>query len=192
MSQPAHKRAPRGQQSAGQRAQYAAEAEVTHAIEREHQSPEAAGAQASTVEREDGDIAWMRPSNLDAPPARPGYVQRWKRSELGGAPDTRNWQSALREGWRPRPADTVPDAFSMMKTHDNGQGVIKAEGLILCEMPDHAAGQRVAHYRGKTARQIQGVDQDLHRTQAAGGGLPINKEHDSRTETGRRPRVAAD
>lgn len=185
------KRSPRGQQYAEQRAQHAADGFVTHEIEREHETPAAAGDEISTIEREEGDITWMRPSNLDAPPPRPGYVQRWKRIELDGAHDTRNWQSALREGWRPRQADTVTEDFAVMKHSLDGMGVIKAEGLILCEMPMTAAGKRVSYYSERTARQIQSVDDDLLRTQQS-GPVPINKSHKSQTQMGRRPQVAGD
>ncbi|KEZ78315.1 hypothetical protein [Salinisphaera hydrothermalis] len=191
MAQGQRRNSPTRQPSAQERTAHAAEAETTHEVEREHQTPAAAGAEASTVEHGDGDIDWVRPSSLDAPPPRPGMVQRWKRHELGGAPDTRNWQRALREGWRPRAADTVDEAFSSMKTTVEGKGVISAEGLILCEMPAKAAGKRTEHYRSQTARQMQGVEADLHRTQSPGGPR-ISKDHRSRTDQGRLPNVAGD
>lgn len=185
------KRRPTAQPTAQQRVADAAEAEVTHDIEREHQTPAQAAAEAATVEHGDGDLSWSRPSSLDAPPPRPGYVQRWKRHQLNGTSDTRNWQRAMREGWKPRPVDTVDEAFSSLKTESNGQGVISAEGLILCEMPNITAGERTSHYGRRTSRQMESVDSDLNRTQSP-GGPSIRKDHDSQAQHGRRPAVAND
>lgn len=162
--------------------------EETHGIDNEHQSPAQASAEATQIDYADGDRDWSRPSSLDAPPARPGMTQRWKRHQLGGQPDTRNWQRALREGWKPRPADSVDGEFSSLKTD---AGVISVEGLVLCEMPKKQAGQRAAHYARHTTRQMTGVESDLNRAKSP-GGPPINKEHQSRTEQGRIPTVAAD
>ncbi len=178
--------------SAKTRAVKAAEAYHTHEIDRGHETPAQAAEAATHVEREDGDIDWARPSALDAPPARAGFVQRWKRIELGGTPDTRNWQRALREGWRPRPVQSIPDEWKSLIGDVAGlKGVISAEGLVLCEMPVRAAGQREANYRKRTARQMQAVHEDLLKTKSQ-GGPDIHRDHRSGVETGRRPQVAAD
>lgn len=186
------KRSPAGKPSARKRAVRAAEAEQTHELERGHETPEQSAMAATHVERENADVDWIRPSALDAPPPRSGYVQRWKRIELDGTPDTRNWQRALREGWKPRPADSLPSSFDAFVGDVAGlKGVVSAEGLVLCEMPERAAGQRRQHYRQRTARQMQAVNEDLLKTQTPGGPA-IQSDHRSRAETGRRPQVAAD
>jgi hypothetical protein len=86
----------------------------------------------------------------------------------------------------------VDAEFSALKADVAGfVGVISAEGLILCEMPERMARQRKAHYADATSRQLRAVDQDLHRVQSSGGPA-IHKDHKSTSEMGRRPVVAGD
>jgi hypothetical protein len=70
------------------------------------------------------------------PPARAGMDQRWIRTELGGKFDPTNWARKQREGWKARPADSVPKDFPVPRI-DQGKlaGCIGIEGMILCERP---------------------------------------------------------
>lgn len=160
--------------------------EGAHDVERLHETPAQSAHDAETVPRFEAASDWARPSSLDAPPPRPGMVQRWKRHRLNGETDTRNWQRAMREGWRPRSADSVNVEYESMKS---GDGLIAVEGLVLCEMPIKVAGQREAFYAQRASRQMQGVDQDLYKARSPGGPV-INKDHQSRTDKGRLPEVA--
>jgi len=139
-----------------------------------------------TTPREEPE-SWQRPSDLEAPPARPGYVQRWIRTSLGAGPDPRNAQKKFREGWKPREAHTAPRGFSP-PTISHGQfgEVIGVEGLVLCEMPERIHKQRQRHYADKTQRQTDAIEQDLHSVERPGN--PIEQRRRSRTERGR-PRV---
>lgn len=56
---------------------------------------------------------WVRPSSLAAPPARPGFVQRWIRVGVKGEDDPTNVAHKMREGWKPRPAESVPASFTV-------------------------------------------------------------------------------
>ena len=51
--------------------------------------------------------AWKPPSLLDAPEARPGYVQRWVATSIQGKESPDNVYKRMREGWEPRPAESV-------------------------------------------------------------------------------------
>lgn len=171
------------QHPAHERTKHAQQSQAVHGTEQDHEPAfEDLSAPAHPFE---AAPAWETPSSLSAPPARLGYVQRWKRHALGGQPDARNWQRAMKEGWRPRPADSVDGAFDSMKSAD---GLISVEGLILCEMPVEKARQRETYYAERTARQMQGVDEVLYKAQRP--GYPIHKEHQSRTRYGRTPNVA--
>lgn len=59
------------------------------------------------------DQPWVRPSNLDAPPARKGYVQRWIRATFRGADDPEiGIANPVRDGsrghWTPFPRSGSP------------------------------------------------------------------------------------
>ena len=88
------------------------------------------------VRRPRPDTAWQPPALLDAPEARPGYVQRWIATSIQGKETPDNVYKRMREGWQPRPADTVKDD-KLFPTINHGQwaGSIGIEGMLLCEMP---------------------------------------------------------
>lgn len=111
-----------------------------------------------------GDDNWKRPSDLEAPPERKGYRQRWIRTAVGNNPDARHWSKKQREGWRPRPADSVPGGFSP-PTIQHGQfgNVIGVEDMILCEMPIEKVRQREAWVHARTRAQMEGIKHDLRK-----------------------------
>src|SRR3954462_15107629 len=85
----------------------------------------------------DLDAEWKNPTNLDAPPPRPGYRQRWVRISIRGAEDNANISKAFREGWKKREWDTVPAEWQSLKVDDGRfSGGIGVHGLILCEIPE--------------------------------------------------------
>lgn len=109
----------------------------------------------------DDETPWVASSNLEAPVARPGFVQRWVRFDLTGR-DV-NLSKALREGWRPRARDTVPTDYHLppaMKSGDHTDAII-VQDLILCEMPAKKNAQRRAYYEMRTARQTAAIQQQL-------------------------------
>ena len=121
---------------------------------------------------------WVRPSELEAPPARPGFVQRWIRIRLGQNRDTARLRKAMREGWRPVKASSmghVADHSLPIIQHDSlGEGdYIGAEDLLLCEMPERVNRQRLAFYKRKQARQTGAVERQIkgvHRDEHIGFG----------------------
>ena len=105
--------------------------------------------------------AWKPPSLLDAPEARPGYVQRWVATSIQGKESPDNVYKRMREGWEPRPADTVKSKLFPTINHGQWAGSIGIEGMLLCEMPKerHAAQKR--YYEGKNEEQNEAVSGEL-------------------------------
>jgi hypothetical protein len=142
------------------------------------------------------DYTWRRPMNLDAPEPRPGYVQRWVRSEFRSEKDNLNWQGKVREGWTPRDPATVPDveAFFGQSSHLGAAG-IRVGGLILMEMPEERLMSKRRAIGEATRRQEQSVAMETDKISREGmryGAPPIVREEEVRVATGRRPNTLAD
>ena len=136
----------------------------------------------------DGEYGWAPPSALQAPPPRPGYVQRWIRVEQAGTPDTKNVSSKYREGWRPRDPATVPEGyFPPTLGHGDFGGYVGVEGMVLCEMPKKVHKQRQDYYRGRIRGQEQAINSDLFKE--TGGQVQSGSK--SRVTRGRSPQPAA-
>lgn len=110
---------------------------------------------------------WRRASALDAPPARPGYVNRFVRVRLGDARDMARWNAAQREGWRPVKASSVSSHSLPTTQLSNGLEVIGVEDLVLCEMPEKVFQQRQEFYRDKLDAQNQAIERQLREVSAA-------------------------
>ncbi len=141
------------------------------------------------------DYTWRRPMNLDAPEPRPGYRQRWVRSEFRSEKDNLNWQGKVREGWVPRKPETVPDheAFFGQNSH-MGQDVIRVGGLILMEIPEQKLASKRRAIDEASRRQEQSVSMETDRISRDGvrsGAPPIVREDEVRVATGRRPNTLA-
>ena len=108
-------------------------------------------------------VQWKQASTLEAPPAREGMVQRWVATSILGEDVTHAVMKKQREGWTPRPADTVPDSFPVpTNEHGRFKGCIGIEGMILCEMPEEMVNQRTAFFAGKTGDQERFVEGNLN------------------------------
>ena len=105
---------------------------------------------------------WVRPSSLAAPPARPGFVQRWIRVGVKGEDDPTNEAHKLREGWKPRPAESVPASFTVPTIgHGRWAGCIGVGEMVLCERPEAMQQKRNEYYRSRTDRVTQGIESEL-------------------------------
>tara|TARA_R110000824_G_scaffold351671_1_gene538666 strand:- start:875 stop:1357 length:483 start_codon:yes stop_codon:yes gene_type:complete len=128
--------------------------------------------------------AWKPPALLDAPEARPGYVQRWVATSIQGKDTPDNVYKRMREGWEPRSADTVKTKLFQTINHGQWEGCIGIEGMLLCEMPDERHASMKKYYAGRNAEQNESVVGDLdalgRRT-----GLPIQQDRQSETSRGR-------
>lgn len=122
------------------------------------------------------ETPWLRPSSLDAPPARDGMTQRWVRKSLRGVDDPKNLNRTWREGWRPRSPDSLPEDWRVYATFaDSNEGMIVVDDLILMEIDSRVLAKRKKAIEQATASQMYSVEHDLE--SAAIAGHPIVKEH---------------
>ena len=142
--------------------------QMVHAAGSGHEAPhdentDSAAASDYTADLDNEVTEWCRPSDLEAPPARGGYVQRWIRIRLGNVRDTARLRKAMREGWRPVKASAIGGLSLPIIQHDSlGDGdYIGAEDLILMEMPERIAQQRERFYKRKQARQTGAVERQI-------------------------------
>lgn len=116
-------------------------------------------ADANTVTE---DRPWVRPTSLEAPPARPGFAQRWIRVAIRNEEDPTNTARKFREGWKPRPADTVPASHQAPTiSHGKWAGTIGVEGMVLCEMPKTMVEKRRKFYSNETQRVTDAIESEL-------------------------------
>ena len=124
----------------------------------------------------DSPAAYVRPSSLDAPPPRPGKTQRWVRQSVRGAADPKNLNRTWREGWRPRPPETLPEDWRVYATFaDKNEGMIVVDDLILMEIDSDILEKKREAIERTTRLQMHSVEHDLESAQIA--GHPIVKEH---------------
>lgn len=139
---------------------------------------------------EAGDL-WKEPSNLEAPPPRPGYVQRWIRASVRSDADAGNLAKAARRGWTPRSADTAPDFPAPTIKHGEFAGAIGSVDCILCERLVELDQREKAIQRARTGRQLDATVAMLQ--QAEHKNMPFEMENRSSVKRGTRiPRVAED
>ncbi len=171
-----------------------------HAEERETATLNESARQLDTsmdVERENFPSTWRRATALEAPPPRPGFVQRWVRTKSNGVDDTENYDRYITEGWRPRKPSTVPRGHSLAttKSDKNGQLIVK-KGHVLMETTEDIKRQRDAFYSKSLDRQTKAVEQELFTDNKghAGRVMPLTDATvKSRAALARRrPRAAAD
>lgn len=128
------------------------------------------------VDRESHPSTWKRSTALDAPPPRPGFIQRWVRRKLDGKDDTENYDRYIEEGWRPRKPLTVKRGHSLTTTRNqsNAQEIVK-RGHVLMELSEKQAQQRQEFYQGSLDRQTKAVENELFADNrgAAGRVMPI-------------------
>jgi hypothetical protein len=131
------------------------------------------------------DTAWQPPALLDAPEARPGYVQRWIATSIQGKETPDNVYKRMREGWQPRPADTVKDD-KLFPTINHGQwaGSIGIEGMLLCEMPVEKRQSQKDYYQNRNNEQNESVVGELDAI-GRNNGQPIFQERKSSASRGR-------
>ncbi len=123
---------------------------------------------------------WRRHSDLDAPPARKGYVNRFIRIRLGTVRDTARLRNAIREGWRPVKASSLSDRSLPTINIDQYGDVIGVEDLILCEMPERIHKQRMKFFRNKQRRQNEAIERQLKgvsKQEVAGFGPIVPTRH---------------
>lgn len=140
------------------------------------------------------DMEWRRPTALDAPPPRPGYVQRWVRMQQGSNKDMLNWSNKFREGYQPRDPATLPQEFRHLKGSTEGLGgMIVVGGMVLCEIPEQRMVAKRKFIRGEVHKQELSVSAETDTVSREGaqiGAKPIVREETHAVSRGRRPSVA--
>jgi len=137
-------------------------------------------------------VRWVQPNLLDAPPPRPGYVDRWVWVGFDTEAQS-NISTRQREGWSPRDPNTVPQGFTSLAGKDGRSGTITVQGMCLMEMPEEVNAQRTAFYEQKQGEIETAVQAELDGTQAE-GGLAIQRMSKTSVVTGggRKPTVLPD
>ena len=107
------------------------------------------------------EATWKPPSLLDSPEPRPGMTQRWIATSIQGKDTPDNVYKRMREGWNPRPADTVKDKLFPTINHGQWAGSIGIEGMLLCEMPIETHKQMKAYYNNRNSEQNESISGDL-------------------------------
>jgi hypothetical protein len=129
---------------------------------------------------------WTPPAVLDAPPPREGMHQHWVSTQILGEDIPHHVTKRLREGWAPRPADTVPKEFPVPTiTQGQWEGFIGVEGMLLCEMPVERVAARTRYFKKKTGELDRYMDEGLNSAEAR-GGVPIERERHSTVSGGKR------
>jgi len=127
-----------------------------------HESREYETYELADANKSEADKPWVRPTSLEAPPARPGFAQRWIRVAIRNDPDPTNTSRKFREGWKPRAASTVPSSYQAPTiAHGKWAGTIGVEGMVLCEMPTKMVEKRRKFYAGETRRVTSAIETEL-------------------------------
>ena len=135
------------------------------------------------------DTPWVRGGSLVMPAPRPGFDQRWIRTAIRGEPDTTNTARKLREGWKPRPADTIPVDFSMPTiSHGQFAGFLGVEGSVLCERPMQISKKRDAVMALENEKITASIESELQAQ--SDSRMKISQER--KTTIGRMVKVADD
>lgn len=129
------------------------------------------------IDRDSMGDGWEKPNDLDAPEPRDGYTQRWIRVRLQNEEDAKNTIKMFRQGWLPRPLETVPDGYLPPTIqHAKLGGVIGVDDLILCEMPLKKAIQRNAYYQARQDRMVEGIENDIRKVDRHGPRIDMTNK----------------
>lgn len=139
---------------------------------------------AETRQKTERRKAWTRPSDLDAPPAPPGYRHRWIRKEAAGQDDSKNIAGKLREGYELVRAEEYPDFVVPSIQNGIHAGVIGVGDVVLARIPEETAEERREYYAQRTSDQITAVDNDLMKTNAHDTMRVVKPERQSRVTFG--------
>ena len=136
---------------------------------------------------------YLMSTNLQTPDPRPGYTQRWIRVAIRGVDDVTNLSKQMSMGFRPRPADTIPQGERYYPTIQHGEyaGAISAHGMVLMERPVAIDERHKAAIRRATEMQTQAITQSLEKIERR-GGTEFDVDMRSQVQRGRRPAVMPD
>lgn len=159
-----------------------------------HVTRDAEEAQRHVAHADDADVVWRAPSNLDAPPPRPGMVQRWVRDGLTDPKDVPHFMRKVREGWQPRDPSTVPGAsraYTVGKAA-NDSACIRVGSMVLMEMPDRVARARNNAVRDAVDRLARAVPESVEALNGRGQFSAVRQDDRVQVTTGREPETMVD
>ena len=139
---------------------------------------------AETRQKTERRKAWTRPSDLDAPPAPPGYRHRWIRKEASGVDDSKNIAGKLREGYELVRAEEYPDFVIPSIQNGIHAGVIGVGDVLLARIPEETAEERRDHYNQVAGDQMQAVDNDMLKVNSHDTMRVVKPERQSRVTFG--------
>lgn len=154
---------------------------------------------ARVLDRQEAeDYSWREPTNLDAPPPRPGYAQKWVRVAFRSEGDNINWNNRFRQGWTPRDPNTIPECANhyTIQPHQK-HNVVMVGGSVLCEMPVQKLQARkrwLENENNNLELSITAETDKMNKDARAAGVAPIVREDKVSVTTGgrRRPATMAD
>jgi hypothetical protein len=117
---------------------------------------------------------WAPPSQLDAPPAPPGFIHRWIRAESVGQMDQKNVSARLREGWEFVRGDEYPSTEWPQIDSGKYNGVIAVGGLMLARIPKETVEERKKHFAQLTQDKDDAIANDPLKDQHP--SMPVQNE----------------
>lgn len=145
-------------------------------------SSRAAGSRAKTARKR----LWVRPTNLDAPPAPAGYHHRWVSIETRGQSNATNGSKRFREGYVPVRADEYPDFHAPTIEDGKHAGIIGVGGLILCRIPQEIVDDRNDQIQESVSAAQRQIDDDLD-DDVSDPTVPLTREIEHSTTVGGQP-----
>lgn len=130
----------------------------------------------------DLETDWTPPMNLEAPPARPGFSQRWVGTIGKNGEDGSNMYKYMRNGWEARRADTIQKGATYPTTQ---AGTIGIHGNVLMEIRTERLEAHRQYLRRRTDMMMEGVDNDIMKIENK--DMPISRTKRTRSSVGRRP-----
>ena len=130
--------------------------------------------ESETREKVSRRTTWAPPSQLDAPPAPPGFIHRWIRAESVGQMDQKNVSARLREGWEFVRGDEYPNTEWPQIDSGKYNGVIAVGGLMLARIPQETVKERSAHFAQLTQDKDDAIANDPLKDQHP--SMPVQNE----------------
>lgn len=132
-----------------------------------------------------------------APPALPGFEQRWVRCRSAGTEDIQNYLKRIKQGWQPRPTDTLPASHTSLKIRlDERFGakgeVIGSHDCVLMHRPVRVGDKVRAELDRRNRNLRASVTQLIGEMPATRGTQGGAIEEFSQEVGGRRVRIADD
>lgn len=116
-------------------------------------------------------ISFEEEGNLPKVPAKEGVVYRWIRVEIRSEDDRRNVYNAMRKGWTPVPADSLPPSLQWLATNREGLGnVVGTHDMVLMERAENIDAQENKLKQQKRKSHMASVKENMFNAHRDIGG----------------------